>query len=85
MTAPWPNGLAFSTHSGIAHRTRMFLRAALIRLWIYMQDGWREGPRPAPGFGAEDYAQVEREFDTQVDNPITHLLQVGLGDPAVCR
>jgi glycosyltransferase involved in cell wall biosynthesis len=51
----------------------------------YMQDGWREGRRPAPGFGAEDYALVEREFDVRADNPIIHLLQVGLGNPAVCR
>jgi glycosyltransferase involved in cell wall biosynthesis len=51
----------------------------------YMQDGWRQGRRPAPGFGAEDYAQVEREFDPQADDPITHLLRVGLGNPAVCR
>ena len=51
----------------------------------YIQDGWREGRRPAAGFGAEDYAQVEREFNPQTDNPITHLLQVGLGNPTVCR
>lgn len=51
----------------------------------YMQDGWREGRRPARGFGAEDYAQVEPGFDPQAENPIAHLLQVGLGNPAVCR
>ena len=51
----------------------------------YMRDGWRSRRRPAPGFGAEDYAQVERRFDLHVHNPITHLLQVGLGDAPVCR
>ena len=51
----------------------------------YMHDGWREGRRPAASFGAEDYAQIERQFDPQTDNPITHLLEVGLGKPAVCR
>jgi glycosyltransferase involved in cell wall biosynthesis len=28
---------------------------------------------------------MEREFKPQTDNPIIHLLQVGLGNPAVCR
>lgn len=51
----------------------------------YMQDGWREGRRPAAGFGAEDYAHVERDFNPQTDNPIIHVLQVGLGNEAVCR
>ena len=51
----------------------------------YMRDGWRSRRRPAPGFGAEDYAQVEQRFDLHVHNPITHLLQVGLSDAAVCR
>jgi glycosyltransferase involved in cell wall biosynthesis len=51
----------------------------------YMQSGWREGRRPAPGFSAEHYAQLERGFNPQECNPIIHLLQVGLGNPAVCR
>lgn len=51
----------------------------------YMQDGWREGRRPAARFGAEDYAQMVHDFNPQIDNPITHLLQVGLGNGAVCR
>jgi hypothetical protein len=51
----------------------------------YMQSGWREGRKPAPGFSAEDYAQLEQGFNPHECNPIVHLLQVGLGNPAVCR
>jgi glycosyltransferase involved in cell wall biosynthesis len=51
----------------------------------YMMFGWREGRTPAPGFGAQSYAQVEKRFDPQKDNPILHLLQIGLENPAVCR
>src|SRR5262245_41295161 len=51
----------------------------------YMQNGWREGRKPASGFSAEDYAQLERGFNPHECNPIIHLLQVGLNNPAVCR
>jgi glycosyltransferase involved in cell wall biosynthesis len=51
----------------------------------YMQYGWWEGRKPAPGFSAEDYAQLDRRFNPLECNPIIHLLQVGLGNPAVCR
>jgi glycosyltransferase involved in cell wall biosynthesis len=51
----------------------------------YMQYGWCEGRKPAPGFSAEDYAQLERGFKPHECNPIIHLLQVGLGNPAVCQ
>ena len=51
----------------------------------YMQYGWCEGRKPAPGFSAQDYAQLERGFNPHECNPIIHLLQMGLGNPAVCR
>ena len=51
----------------------------------YMQIGWREGRKPAPDFGGEEYARVEQGFDARKDNPIIHLLRVGLGNPVVCR
>lgn len=51
----------------------------------YMEIGWREGYKPSSDFGAEEYALVEQRFDARKDNPITHLLQLGLNNPVVCR
>ena len=39
----------------------------------YMQSGWREGRKPAPGFSAEDYAQLEQGFNPHECNPIVFL------------
>jgi glycosyltransferase involved in cell wall biosynthesis len=51
----------------------------------YMENGWRERRKPAPSFNAEEYAKLEPRYDARTDNPVVHLLQVGLGNPAVWR
>ncbi len=51
----------------------------------YMQSGWREGRKPAANFDSEDYALIQRDYIPRKQNPITHLLEVGIANPAVCR